>query len=228
MLLVKLCRRGILETWCSRCFSCRSNLLGTSASLPSSTGTWRITDTVIVSSQGVCGSDLIDHREHEAAAEASHKMLCAFWSAKWWLFFLCGSLWILLLPDLSHQAWCDADLHKNKNHKDSKSQHFEKFAAEVEQLEASIADLTEQFAAVPSNLEVSAKIEVDETAVRKEHGLLNAQTVPDTVARVEAVQKAVHVLEDSHDANSSLIKVNRLRSTCRGMTADVASLICWK
>ena len=104
----------------------------------------------------------------------------------------------------SHQAWCDADLHKNKNHKDSKSQHFEKFAAEVEQLEASIADLTDQFAAVPSNLEVSAKIEVDETAVRKEHGLLNAQTVPDTVARVEAVQKAVHVLEDSHDASSSL------------------------
>ena len=31
-----------------------------------------------MSSQGVCGSDLIDHREHEAAAEASHKMRCAF------------------------------------------------------------------------------------------------------------------------------------------------------
>ena len=84
------------------------------------------------------------------------------------------------MPDLSHQAWCDADLHKNKNNKDSKSQHFEKFAAEVEQLEASMADLTEPFAAVPSNLEVSAKIEVDETAVRKEHGHLNAQTVPGT------------------------------------------------
>ena len=111
---------------------------------------------------------------------------------------------ILLLPDLSHQAWCDADLHKNNSNKDSKSQHFEKFAAEVAQLEASIADLTEQFAAAPSNSEVNAQIEVDETAVRKEHGLKNAQTVPDTVARVEAVQKAVHVLEDSHDANSSL------------------------
>ena len=108
------------------------------------------------------------------------------------------------MPDLSHQAWCDADLHKNKNHQDSKSQHFEKFAAEVEQLEASIADLTEQFAVVPSNLEVSAKIEVDETAVREEYGLLNTQTVPDTVARVEAVQKAVHVLQNSHDATSSL------------------------
>ena len=55
------------------------------------------------------------------------------------------------------------------------------------QLEASIADLTEQFAAVPSNLELNAKIEADETAVRKEHGLLNAQTVPDTVVRIEAV-----------------------------------------
>ena len=56
------------------------------------------------------------------------------------------------------------------------------------QLEASIADLTEQFAAVPSNSEVNAKIEADETAVRKEHGLLNAQTVADTVARVEAIR----------------------------------------
>ena len=100
---------------------------------------------------------------------------------------LCGSLCILLLPDLSHQAWCDADLHKKENNKDSKSQHFGKFAAEVAQLEASIADLTEQFAAVPSNSEVNAKIEADETAVRKEHGLLDVQTITDTVVRVEAV-----------------------------------------
>ena len=94
-----------------------------------------------------------------------------------------------MLPDLSHRAWCDADLHKNKNNKDAKSQHLETFAAEVAQLEASIADLElsqRQFAAVPSNSELNAKIEADETAVRKEHGLLNAQTVSDTVARVEA------------------------------------------
>ena len=116
--------------------------------------------------------------------------------------FFCGSLCILLLPDLSHQAWCDADLHKNKNNKDSKSQHLETFAAEKAQLGASIADLTEQFAAVPSNSEVNAKIEVDETAVRKEHGLLDAQTVSDTVVRVEAVQRAVHVLEDFYDVVS--------------------------
>ena len=63
------------------------------------------------------------------------------------------------------------------------------------QLGASIADLTEQFAAVPSNSEVNAKIEADETAVWNEHGPLNAQTIRDTVARVEAVKKAVRVLE---------------------------------
>ena len=55
-----------------------------------------------------------------------------------------------------------------------------------------------------SNSEVNAQIEVDETAVRKEHGLFEAQTISDTVVRVEAVQKAVRVLEDFHDANSSL------------------------
>ena len=95
--------------------------------------------------------------------------------------FLQWILCILLLPNLSHQPWCDADLQKNNSNKDSKSQHFEKFASEVAQLEASIADLTEQFAAVLSNSEVNAQIEVDETAVRKEHGLLDAQTISDTV-----------------------------------------------
>ena len=57
---------------------------------------------------------------------------------------------------------------------------------------------------VRQKLGVARNLEADETAVGKEHGLLIARTIPDTVARVEAVQKAVHVLEDFHDANSSL------------------------
>ena len=63
--------------------------------------TWRITDTVIVSSQGVCGSDLIDHREHEAAAEASHKMLCASRQQSGGCFFsveVCGFSCCLTCP----------------------------------------------------------------------------------------------------------------------------------
>ena len=116
-------------------------------------------------------------------------------------------------------------LRKNKNNKDAKSQHLETFAAEVALWEASIADVNEQFAAVPSNVEVNAKIEADETAVRKEHGLLNAQTILDTDARVRAqfTCSRISTMPILH-----CIKVDRLRSTCHGMTADVASLICWK
>jgi len=47
---------------------------------------------------------------------------------------------------LEQEAWCDGELHKNKNKRDSKSQQIEKLAAEVAQLEADIADLTEQLA----------------------------------------------------------------------------------
>ena len=50
----------------------------------------------------------------------------------------------------------------------------------------------------------------------------------DTDARVEAVQKAIHVLEDFHGANSSLHQGQSLTKYVHGMTADVASLICWK
>ena len=53
--------------------------------------------------------------------------------------------------------------------------------------------------AVPSNFEVNAKIGADEIAVRKEHGLFNAQTISDTVVRVEAVQRAIYVLKDFYD-----------------------------
>ena len=98
---VKLCRRGVLETWCSRCFSYRSNLLETSASLNSSTGIWRLTDTVIVSSQCVCGSDLVDFREHEAAAEASHKMRFSLGQQSGGCFFsveVCGFFCCLTCP----------------------------------------------------------------------------------------------------------------------------------
>ena len=49
-----------------------------------------LTDTVIVSSQGVCSSDLIDHRENEAAPEASHKNALCFLVSKVVVVF---SLW---------------------------------------------------------------------------------------------------------------------------------------
>ena len=59
---------------------------------------WRFTDTIIVSSQGI---DLIDHREHEAAAEASHKMRCAFGQHRIGCFFsveICGFSCCLTCP----------------------------------------------------------------------------------------------------------------------------------
>ena len=69
---------------------------------------------------------------------------------------------LLLLFDLYHQAWCDGDLYKNKNKIDAKSRQIEKFAAEVAQLEADIADSTEQLATLSSSLEVKAETAADQ------------------------------------------------------------------
>jgi len=120
--------------------------------------------------------DLIDRLEQEAAAEASHK------------------------------AWCDAELHKNKNKRDAKSQQIEKLAAELAQLEADIEDLTEQLATLASNLEVNAKTAADETAIRKEQSSANAKTISETAAGVEAVQSAIKVLQDFYNADASLLQ----------------------
>ena len=40
-----------------------------------------------------------------------------------------------MLFDLYHQAWCDAELHKNKNKRDVMSQQIEKLASEVAHIE---------------------------------------------------------------------------------------------
>ena len=105
---------------------------------------------------------------------------------------------LLSLFDLCHQAWCDGELHKNKNKRDSKSQQIEKLAAEVAQLEAHIADLTEQLATLTSNFEAKAKTAADGTAVRKEQ------------SSVEAVQSAIKVLQDFFNADVSLLQGQRL------------------
>jgi len=120
--------------------------------------------------------DLLDRLQQEAAAEASHK------------------------------AWCDAELHKNKNKRDAKSQQIQKLTAEVAQLESDIADLTEELATLAANLKVNARTVADETAVREEESARNAQTISETAAGVEAVQNAIKVLQDFYNANDSLLQ----------------------
>ena len=93
---------------------------------------------------------------------------------------------LFLLFDLYHQAWCDGELHKNKNKRDAKSHQIEKLAAEVAQSEADTADLTEQLATLSSSLEVKAKTAVDGTAVRKEQSSANAQTISQSAHEVRA------------------------------------------
>ena len=92
----------------------------------------------------------------------------------------------------------------NKNKRDVKFQQIEKLAAEVAQLEADIADLTEQLATQASNLE--AKTVADETAMRKKQNSANAQTISQTAARVEAAQSAIKVLQDFYNADASLLQ----------------------
>ena len=60
------------------------------------------------------------------------------------------------------------------NKRDAMSQQIEKFAAEVAQLEADIADLTEQLATLASSLEVKDKTAADGTAVRNEQSSVEA------------------------------------------------------
>ena len=111
---------------------------------------------------------------------------------------------LLFLFDLSHQAWCDAELHKNKNTRYAKSQRIERLAAEVAQLQVDITDLTLQLATLTCKLEVNVKTTADETTVRKGQSSTIAQTISEAAAGVEAVQSAIKVFQDFYIAAASL------------------------
>ena len=112
--------------------------------------------------------------------------------------------------DLSNQAWCDAELHKNKNTRHAKSQRIERLAAEVAQLHVDIADFTEELATLASKLEVIVKTTADETTVRKGQSSTIAQTISEAAAGVEAVQSAIKVFQDFFIADASLPQCHAL------------------
>ena len=130
-------------------------------------------------------------------------VLCV-WSAKWWLFFsveVCVFSCCLTCP-IRHGA-TQTCTRTTKTQSLSTLRHSQ---LKRRSWVLALQDLTEQFAAVPSNSEVNAQIEADETAVRREHGLLDAQTVSDTVARVEAIRIII-----------SANQLSLLRSSCEHM-----------
>merc|ERR1712021_225063 len=66
--------------------------------------------------------------------------------------------------EAEHKGWCDTELSTNEQTRKEKTEAVETLHAEIDQLEASIADLTEAVAALDSAMAKATTLRQDEKA----------------------------------------------------------------
>merc|ERR1719197_2002882 len=110
--------------------------------------------------------ELIDKLKEEAAAEAEHK------------------------------AYCDKELHDNKNTRDEKTAKVEQLTAQSEELTAVIAKLGEEIQVLIEEQAALDKAMKEATEVRTKEKEKNTQTIADAKAAQEAVGQALAVLKE--------------------------------
>merc|ERR1719389_1515669 len=110
--------------------------------------------------------ELIDRLKEEAAAEAEHK------------------------------AYCDKELHDNKNTRDEKSAKVDQLTAQSEELGAVIAKLGEEIQVLIEEQAALDKAMKEATENRGKEKEKNEQTIADAKAAQEAVGQALQVLKE--------------------------------
>merc|ERR1719330_949605 len=98
--------------------------------------------------------------------------------------------------EAEHKGWCDTELSTNEQTRAEKTEAVETLHAEIDQLEASIAKLTEEISDLTKAV---ADLDADmakATKLRQEEKAENAQTVKDSQEAQAAVAQALTVLKE--------------------------------
>jgi len=98
--------------------------------------------------------------------------------------------------EAEHKGWCDTELSTNEQTRKEKTEAVETLHAEIDQLEASIAKLTEDIAELSKAL---AKLDADmseATKLRQEEKATNEATIKDAQDAQTAVAQALTVLKE--------------------------------
>jgi cell division septum initiation protein DivIVA len=110
--------------------------------------------------------DLITKLQEEAAAEADHK------------------------------EYCDTELASNEQTRKEKTEAIEALHAEIDELEATIAKLTEEITELQAAIAAIDKAVKEATEIRAAEKKKNTQTIADAKEAQEAVEKALQILKD--------------------------------
>jgi len=98
--------------------------------------------------------------------------------------------------ETEHKGWCDAELAKNKQTRESRTQDVADLTAEIEDLTATIAQLTQDVADLAAAVKELDDAMAASTAERTESKATNEQTIKEAKEAQAAVEEATAVVKD--------------------------------
>merc|ERR1719277_925407 len=108
--------------------------------------------------------------------------------------------------EADHKAWCDEQLKKNKLKRNKKNAQANKLIADIEGMEASIAEMGSSIQQLVAEKADLTKKMAEATELRKTEKDDNLATIADAKAGFEAVGKALVILKEFYSGQASLLQ----------------------
>jgi len=109
--------------------------------------------------------------------------------------------------EADHKAFCDKELHKNKNTREAKTAAVNKLHATIDELNAVVAKLGSEIATLSDEEAALNKAMQEATEVRNKENAANTKTVADAKTAQEAVTSALTVLKEFYASAAFLQQV---------------------
>merc|ERR1712203_400041 len=114
-----------------------------------------------------------------------------------------GDLIVRLMEEANdeaeHKGWCDTELSTNQQTRQEKTEAVETLHAEIDQLETSIAKLTEDIEELTKAVAALDAAMAEATKLRQEEKAKNLQTIKDSQEAQTAVAQALTVLKEFYE-----------------------------
>merc|ERR1719512_344941 len=108
--------------------------------------------------------------------------------------------------EADHKAWCDEQLKANKLKRNKKTAQVNKLVADIEGMEASIADMGSRIQQLVDEKAELTKNMAEATELRKADKTENLATIADAKAGFAAVGEALVILKEFYSSQASLLQ----------------------
>merc|ERR1719375_1631458 len=98
--------------------------------------------------------------------------------------------------EADHKAWCDGELHSNKNTRDTKTEEVDHLTARSDKLSAQISQLATDIAGLEDEIAAAQAALAKATAQRNKEKAENEEAIKDAKEAIPAVRQAITVLKD--------------------------------